>query len=131
GWTFIQRRYDGSVPFNRSYDEYVKGFGNFSGEFWLGLENMHLLTTQESYTLRVDMETSNTKFYYAMYNEFRIENETEGYSLQYGNMTAGNLGDGLSTAKGRPFSTRDRDRDNWGYGNCAQFYHSGFWLDRC
>ncbi|KAK6169468.1 hypothetical protein SNE40_020517 [Patella caerulea] len=131
GWTFLQRRFDGSVPFNKKYNDYVKGFGNFSSEFWLGLENMHALTTQDSYTLRVDMETSNTKFYYAMYDEFRILNETQGYSLEYGNMTAGNLGDGLYTAKGRPFSTYDRDRDSWRYGNCAQFYHSGFWLNRC
>ena len=32
----IQRRYDGSVNFTRSWDIYKKGFGRSDGEYWLG-----------------------------------------------------------------------------------------------
>ena len=32
----IQRRQDGSVDFYRTYEEYAEGFGNNTGEFWIG-----------------------------------------------------------------------------------------------
>ncbi|KAI8495050.1 Fibrinogen- domains (FReDs) [Branchiostoma belcheri] len=51
-WTVIQRRLDGSVLFNRTSEEYKRGFGNKNGEYWLGNENIHLLTNQKAYTLR-------------------------------------------------------------------------------
>lgn len=32
----IQKRFDGSVNFERSFEEFENGFGVISGEYWLG-----------------------------------------------------------------------------------------------
>ena len=42
-WTIFQRRMDGSVSFNRSWDSYVEGFGKLHQEHWLGPEKIHCL----------------------------------------------------------------------------------------
>jgi len=41
GWTIIQRRLDGSVDFYRGWDDYVAGFGELRGEYWLGQYKLH------------------------------------------------------------------------------------------
>ncbi|CAB4005707.1 Hypothetical predicted protein, partial [Paramuricea clavata] len=46
----------GTVDFYRNWTEYKTGFGNFSGEFWLGLDKIHRLSASGQNVLRVDLE---------------------------------------------------------------------------
>lgn len=55
----IQRRDDFGHPrenFIRDWNDYKNGFGDMKREFWLGNENVFMLTNQEDYALRVDLE---------------------------------------------------------------------------
>ena len=84
GWLVLQKRLNGSVDFYRNWAEYKRGFGNLSGEFWLGLENIYRLTRNESYKLRVDLEDFAGKTYYAEYDLFKVGSEEEKYKLSLG-----------------------------------------------
>ena len=72
GWTVFQRRQDGSVDFNRSWVDYERGFGNLSGEFWLGLSKLHRLTRYGIHTLRVCLGDFENNTAYAQYCTFSI-----------------------------------------------------------
>lgn len=55
----IQRRDDFGEPrenFNRDWSDYKNGFGDPAKEFWLGNENIYMLTNNEDYSLRVELE---------------------------------------------------------------------------
>ena len=39
-----QRRTNLDVDFNRTWDEYVTGFGDLSGDYWLGLRKLRTLS---------------------------------------------------------------------------------------
>ncbi|XP_022340181.2 ficolin-1-like [Crassostrea virginica] len=80
GWTVIQRRMDGSGDFDRKWKSYKEGFGNVHGEYWLGNEAMHLLTTKTSQELRVDMEKFTGEKAYAKYSTFLVGSESKNTS---------------------------------------------------
>uniref|UniRef100_A0A8W8IQQ0 Fibrinogen C-terminal domain-containing protein n=1 Tax=Magallana gigas TaxID=29159 RepID=A0A8W8IQQ0_MAGGI len=93
GWTVIQRRTDGSVDFYHSWQTYKAGFGVPQGEYWLGNEDIHLLTTRTSQELRVDLNKFSGEKAYAKYSTFTVGSESEKYKLAVGGYsgTAGNV----------------------------------------
>ncbi|XP_059166076.1 ficolin-2-like [Physella acuta] len=130
GWTVIQRRFNGQTDFYRGWEEYKYGFGDVDvGEFWLGNENIHRLTSQRRYELRVDFKFNNTD-YFAKYSRFRVYGESEGYRLKVSGYS-GNAGDSLiSTHNDQKFSTFDKDNDA-GPGNCAVDNQGAWWYKYC
>ena len=55
-WTVFQTRLNGSVDFYLYWNDYKEGFGDLNGEFWLGLDKIHRLTSDDNSTLHVDLE---------------------------------------------------------------------------
>ncbi|XP_019644834.1 PREDICTED: angiopoietin-related protein 7-like [Branchiostoma belcheri] len=129
GWTVIQRRMDGSVPFSRTWEEYKHGFGNKNGEYWLGNENIHRLTPKD-YRMRVDMMDWGGETAYAAYDTFRLAGESDQYRLTVSGYS-GDAGDDMNYNNRMMFSTVDRDNDyaSW---NCAQSRgQAGWWFHKC
>ncbi|KAI8515721.1 hypothetical protein Bbelb_065340 [Branchiostoma belcheri] len=79
GWTVIQRRIDGTVPFNRTWEEYKRGFGNKNGEHWLGNDNIHLLTNQKDYRLQLFVKGMTFTCTSGFFN--RLPKPGRGYSF--------------------------------------------------
>ena len=84
GWTVFQRRQDGSVDFNRGWQDYKNGFGHLNGEFWLGLDKIHRLTQSGQNVLRVDLMDFDNKTAYAKFRAFSVAGESESYRLNVG-----------------------------------------------
>ena len=92
-----------SIAFiGRTWSEYRHGFGDLFGEFWLGNDNIFLLTNQASYKLRVDLWDFNSTRRYAQYMYFTIGGERDRYRLSVLNHT-GDVRDGLSMHNGQYF----------------------------
>ncbi len=84
GWTVFQKRLDGSVDFYLNWSDYKHGFGNLSGEFWLGNEKIHRLTSGGNKRLRVDLEDFEGNTSYAEYKTFGVMSENDKYKLILG-----------------------------------------------
>ena len=91
GWTVFQRRVDGSVDFYRNWTDYNIGFGNLSGEFWLGLDKISRLSASGQNVLRVDLATFENETASAVYDSFLVGNESEAYILNVGNYSGSNM----------------------------------------
>lgn len=131
GWIVIQRRQDGSVDFYRDWTDYRVGFGNLSGEFWLGNDNLRSLTESTGpWRLRVEIEGWDNETFWADFGVFQIsgENFTLLVDLYNSNSTIGNS---LSKHSRMMFSTKDRDNDKKEDGNCAQIFKGGWWYTKC
>ena len=69
----IQKRMDGFVDFNRTWNCYKHGFSNLVGEFWLGLDKINRLTQDKTKNmLRVDLGVITGKTVNAEYSWFGI-----------------------------------------------------------
>ncbi|XP_069890516.1 tenascin-R isoform X2 [Dipodomys merriami] len=128
GWIVFQRRQNGQTDFFRKWADYRAGFGNLEDEFWLGLDNIHRITSQGRYELRVDMRDGQEAVF-AHYDKFSVEDSRNLYKLRIGGYN-GTAGDSLSYHQGRPFSTEDRDNDV-AVTNCAMSYKGAWWYKNC
>uniref|UniRef100_A0A8C2V990 Tenascin XB n=2 Tax=Chinchilla lanigera TaxID=34839 RepID=A0A8C2V990_CHILA len=128
GWLVFQRRMDGRTDFWRDWEDYAHGFGNISGEFWLGNEALHSLTQAGDYSLRVDLRAGDEAAF-AQYDSFRVDSAAQHYRLHLEGFH-GTAGDSMSYHSGSVFSARDRDPNNL-LISCAVSYRGAWWYRNC
>lgn len=162
GWTVIQSRDRDRrrrLDFERCWQEYKQGFGDLTGDHWLGLQHISDLTSQPGLRseLTVDLLDADNHPLQAHYDNFHVDGEDLFYRLTLG-LYSGNAGDafrGLGRTddqEGCGFSTLDRDRDHcspctdgtqpftscsrdrsgagWWYSDCGQADLNGPWPER-
>ncbi|MEQ2229224.1 hypothetical protein ILYODFUR_016718 [Ilyodon furcidens] len=79
GWTVLQKRFEGRVDFHRTWQEYKKGFGEPSGEYWLGNEFVSRLTSQQTYKLRIQLSDWEGNSAFSQYDQFSLDGEAQNY----------------------------------------------------
>ncbi|KAG7270245.1 hypothetical protein CRUP_013962 [Coryphaenoides rupestris] len=125
GWLVFQKRFNGSVDFQRTWREYKMGFGDPLGEQWLGTEALHRLSLLGQYSLRVELQDWEGNHVYAQYDRFSLASETHGYRL-VARGYSGTAGRQSSlSSHGTAFSTLDQDNDNCDTCKCALMLTGG------
>ena len=145
-WMVLIRRRYFNVDFNRTWQEYKDGFGDMAngGDFWLGLEKMHLITSQSSpgFTLWIVMRDDRSIPRISAYSQFSVGPESDGYELklsgfhgEYEDYMGANRnsykyydypGDGSYS---RQFETKDRKSESSVNDvNCAKMNRSNYRL---
>uniref|UniRef100_A0A674K7P3 Tenascin C n=1 Tax=Terrapene triunguis TaxID=2587831 RepID=A0A674K7P3_9SAUR len=128
GWIVFLRRHNGNEDFYRNWRTYAAGFGDPKDEFWIGLENLHKITSQGQYELRVDLRDRGETAY-ALYDRFSVGDSKTRYRLKVDGYS-GTAGDSMTYHNGRSFSTFDKDNDA-AITNCALSYKGAFWYKNC
>ncbi|NXU59687.1 TENA protein, partial [Turnix velox] len=128
GWIVFLRRQNGKEDFYKNWKTYVAGFGDPADEFWIGLENLHKITSQGQYELRVDLRDRGETAY-AVYDRFSVGDSKSRYRLRVDGYS-GTAGDSMTYHNGRSFSTFDKDNDS-AITNCALSYKGAFWYKNC
>ncbi|XP_038012404.1 tenascin isoform X1 [Motacilla alba alba] len=128
GWIVFLRRQNGKQDFYKNWNTYVAGFGDPKDEFWIGLENLHKITSQGQYELRVDLRDKGDMAY-AVYDRFSVGDAKSRYRLRVDGYS-GTAGDSMTYHNGRSFSTFDKDHDS-AITNCALSYKGAFWYKNC
>ncbi|XP_062590163.1 fibroleukin-like, partial [Saccostrea cucullata] len=91
GWTAIQKRIDGSLTFDKKWDDYKNGFGVTEQNLWIGNDVIHQLTKGKNSSLYVSITLSNGTLLYQLYNQFSIYDEANQYQLFLNGPATGTL----------------------------------------
>nr|CAB3245503.1 ficolin-1-like [Phallusia mammillata] len=101
------------------------------GEFWLGLDKIHRITSGRLCSLQVNLVAFDGSQAYANYKMFAVNDESDKYRLNVAGYS-GTAGDSLTYHNLMSFGTKDRDNDRNPY-NCAHRSGGagGWWYNYC
>jgi len=153
-WILIQQNVLSGAPFNVPWSTYQTTFGNFTTNYWMGLENVYLLTSSNNYMLRIEMLSNLQGWISAEYDMFQILSAEYFYEIYLNHPIPppatgtyyGDGGDSLqcllpdvtrsyyppipppATFHGfMPFETSDTQTGPW---NCATSNKGGWWYNK-
>ena len=131
----IQRRISDSVDFDRGWDDYVNGFGDVEGNYWMGLEGIHRLTKSHDVSLYIDIETFEGEPFTLKLQTFFVGDATTNYVIRFTgySQSSDRVKEDLfySSYDGMMFTTRDRDNDLKSYNCASDKNRGGWWYKNC
>ena len=134
-WTILRQRFDDTLSFKRDWMDFKNGFSDErepNGNFWIGLEKMHQLTTNERYRLRFLNFAIDGQWRQADYDNITIDSEKNRYQWHFGEYS-GDAGDALRYNDDKwnlpdmPLSTCDHTATSF----CTGKYKCGWWFNNC
>ncbi|KAE9555494.1 hypothetical protein FO519_001262 [Halicephalobus sp. NKZ332] len=117
GWTVIMRRVRPTVSFfNRTWQEYKRGFGNMGdgGDFWMGNDRLHSMSTSRTCfnELLIKITLAKEKrTIFAKYDFIHIEDQFNSYRLLLGPLEQRQqppIEDHMISARNNMFTTWDK-----------------------
>lgn len=138
GWTVIQRRRNSKLSFDRTYSSYANGFGDFTENYWLGLDKISRLTRLSNSNSPMEVYFGIEAFFdystFSRYSQFLVGTEKTGYQLKIGGYNASSTAkDSMSFYNDKKFSTRDKDQEERSI-HCERTFeghNSGWWFRDC
>ena len=106
------QKVDAADFFDRTWAEFKAGFGDIGGNYWLGNEQIHQLTNDDGYKLRIDLQVEigngQRRWLWAEYSTFIVADEASKYNVTVSGFT-GDAGDVLRDVDGRRPEGRRQD----------------------
>ncbi|CAG2213933.1 unnamed protein product [Mytilus edulis] len=99
------------------------------GHWTVSNDNLHSLTSQYNYKIRIDLIDFDGNTAFAKYKNFAIGDESSKFKLTVDGYH-GTAGNSMEYHSDHGFSTKDRDNDN-GAGHCALDYRGAWWFNKC
>lgn len=117
--------------FERTWQDYRNGFGNFNCDFWLGLDKIHQITSQAKYRLEILID-NGAGYKQCFYVPFRVGDASSNFTARLpqfnddtvcNSLLANDAGFGINDI---PFSAADHDST---VENCPSVLKSGWWFN--
>ena len=129
GWMVFTYRMNGEHEWYADWETYKNGFGQHPGDFYMGNEMIHKITSSGGYEFYYVSEKGETK-YEGWHEKFSIDAESNKYTLRLNGEYDGRMSE-IRSHRGRSFSSSDEDNDSNSNNDCAHIRKGGFWWYRC
>ncbi|XP_034477519.1 angiopoietin-related protein 7-like [Drosophila innubila] len=130
-WIVMQRRVSRSVDFNKNFISFTNGFGDIEGNYFIGLEKIHRLTSTQPYELYIHLESFQGFIGYGRYSYFKIASLQNNYRLMELGTFSGTVFNAMSENLNARFSNYEKDFDTHYRFHCAKMQESAWWFNTC